>query len=126
MIKKGKAILLSTVIMVISCAALLALLALIFSKTGTLPKNIIPVLITGVCALSAFLGGLAASWCSREKGILFGLIAGGIFSIVVIFVSVVIFQSSFSAASAVRVAAIILSGCIGGILGVNRKTKVKF
>ena len=40
--------------------------------------------------------------------------------------SLVVYQGAFTISGGARLAAIFLSGCIGGILGVNRKQKVKF
>ena len=124
--KKGKAILLSVVVMAVVSAVLLALLALILGKMKVLPRGIIPVLTTVVGCLAVFLGGFLASAYTKENGLLLGLISGGIFVFCTALVSVLLFQNDFNIASAGKLAAILLSGSIGGVLGVNRKDRVKF
>lgn len=124
--KKGKAILLSVGVMVITSAVLLVLLALIFGKVKALPRGIIPIITTVIGCLSVFLGGLISAAYVREKGLIFGIISGLIFSFCIALVSVLLLQNDFSIASIGKFAAILLSGSIGGILGVNRKDRVKF
>ena len=124
--KKGKAIVLSVIVMTAVSAVLLAVLALIFGKMKLLPRGIVPVLTTAAGCISVFLGGFAASAYAKEKGMLLGLLSGVIFAFCTALVSVLLFQNDFNLASAGKFIAILLSGCIGGILGVNRKDKVKF
>ena len=124
--KKAKAILLSVIVMAAVSAALLALTALIFGKMKTLPRGVIPVLTTVISCLGVFLGGFLASVYAREKGLLLGFLSGIIFAFCIALVSVLLFQNDFNLASAGKLIAILLSGSIGGILGVNRKDRVKF
>lgn len=124
--KKGKAILLSVGVMVITGAALLVLFALIFGKMKALPRGIVPIITTVIGCLAVFLGGLISAAYAREKGLIFGIISGLIFSFCVALVSVLLLKNDFSIASVGKFAAILLSGSIGGILGVNRKDRVKF
>ncbi len=124
--KKLKAMLLSTGVMAGMTAAALAITALVCAKTGKLPRGAIGVLATAAGCLSAFLGGFTASVITKEKGALFGALSGLIMAGVIALVSCVVFQNSVTPAGAARIAAVLLGGVIGGILGVNRKKRVKF
>lgn len=124
--KKWKAILLSIGIIAIASAVLLAVSALILGKMKTLPKGAVPILTTVLGSLAVFLGGFAASCYAKEKGVLLGAASGLIFSLCIALISVLLFKNDFTLASVGKFAAILLSGSIGGILGVNRKSKVKF
>lgn len=124
--KKAKALLLSAIIIAAVSAILLALTALILGKMKTLPRGITPILTTVIGCLAVFLGSFLASAYAKEKGLLLGLISGGIFAFCIALVSVLLFQNDFNLASAGKLIAILLSGSIGGILGVNRKDRVKF
>ncbi len=126
LMKKLKAILLSVGIMTAVSAILLALAALILGKMGALPKAAVPVLTTVIGCIAVFLGGFFSSMYSKEKGMLFGLISGGVFAACITAAAIFAFQAEFALAGAAKLAAFLLSGCIGGILGVNRKGKVKF
>lgn len=124
--KKLKAILLSAGIMTAVSAALLALAALILGKMGALPRGAVPIITTMIGCIAVFLGGFFSSLYAREKGILFGVLSGLLYSLCIALVSVLAFQNDFTLASAGKFIALLLSGSIGGILGVNRKSKVKF
>lgn len=124
--KKWKAMLLSIGIMAVVSVVLLALSAVILGKMKVLPKGAIPILTTISGCLAVFLGGFAASGYAKEKGVLLGAGSGIFFSLCIALLSVLLFKNDFSLASAGKFAAILLSGSIGGILGVNRKSKVKF
>ncbi len=124
--KKVKALVLSACIMAVSSTILLALMALIVAKSGNLPRGSVSVITTVISGVSVFLGSVFSSIYLKEKGILVGLISALIFSVCLFLVSFLGFQNEFGLASAAKFAAIFLSGAIGGILGVNRKKRVKF
>ncbi len=124
--KKVKAILLSVGIMTATSALLLSFLAFIVSKTGSLPRGIEPVISTVAGSAAVFLGGFAASLYAREKGVLLGMFSGLLFAICLAVVTLLLFERELTLSSFGKLAAILLSGSIGGILGVNRKEKVKF
>lgn len=124
--KRVKAVLLSVGIMTAISAALLALIALILSKMGSLPRTLLPIITTVAGCLAVFLGGFFSSMYAREKGILFGMGSGVLFSVCAVLISVLVFQNPFTVSSVGKLAAFLISGSIGGILGVNRKSRVKF
>ncbi len=126
MIKRGKALLLSIGISGISAAALLAVAALIFEKMGTLPKGITPVFTTIIGGMAAFLGGFFAALYQKENGLLLGLLSGAVFTAVILLVASLFFENEFSVGSVGKLAAVLIGGSLGGILGVNQKSKVKF
>ncbi len=125
--KKVKGFLLSLGVTIAVAAILLGMVSLVVSKTGNLPQgSMLAVLVTVIVCAAVFLGGLAASLFTKEKGVLFGGACGLFFVCCIALVSLAVFEASFSVGGGARLAAIFLSGCIGGILGVNRKRKVKF
>lgn len=124
--KIAKTVLLSVGVMSVTSAVLLSVLALIFGKSGSLPKGAVPVITTLIGCIAVFLGGFLSSLYMKEKGILVGLASGGVFLLVVVLVSLFYYENALGIASIGKAAAIFLSGAIGGILGVNRKSKVKF
>ncbi len=124
--KKVRAIFLSMGIMTVVSALLLLLLSLIIAKTASLPKNLLPVLTTAVGCISILTGAFFASVYLREKGIIFGLISSVIYLCVVLLAASLLFQRELSLAGIGKGVAFLVSGALGGILGVNRKSKVKF
>mgnify|MGYP001267156126 FL=1 len=125
--KKVKGMLLSVVVATVISGALLAVMAAILASAGTLPKGpVLTVAVTAIVCVGVFLGGLIAALFVGEKGILLGGGIGLLFACLVAVVSLMTAGVEISIGGGARLAAIILSGCIGGILGVNRDRKVKF
>lgn len=121
-----KALILSTAVTVGASLVLLSVVAFFVCRSGSLPRGSL-VLVTTVAACGAvFLGGFFSSLSVREKGLLLGLGAGAVFLVCAGLISMGVFQAVLSPGSAGKAAAILLSGAIGGVLGANRKSKVKF
>lgn len=124
--KKIRAVLISAGVMTVVSLLLLALISLAVAKSGSLPRGILPIITTAAACIAVFLGGFFSSLSAREKGILFGILSGLLFALCAALVSVFLYQNDFTIGSAGKLAALLISGSIGGILGVNRKNKVKF
>lgn len=124
--KKIKAAILSAGLMLFISVLLLAILSFIFAKTSSLPKASLTVLTTVAASIAVFLGSLFSTLYLREKGILFGILSGLLFALCAGLVSFLVFQNDFTAAGAGKAAAVLISGALGGVLGVNRESKVKF
>lgn len=125
--KKVKAFLLSLGVAGAMSAAILAVAAAVIAKSGNLPQGpALTVLVTATACIGVFLGGLSAALFSGEKGALLGGACGLLVACVVAAGSLALSEGALTISGGARLAAIFLSGCIGGILGVNRKQKVKF
>lgn len=124
--KKIKYFLISFGIIGIVSFILLAAASLVISKMQILPKASLQVLTTIIGSVAVFLGGLLASAFIKEKGLLCGAVCGAAFILSIGLITFILYQSEFNLGSVGKLAAILISGCIGGILGVNRKKKVKF
>ena len=126
-LRKVKGFLLSIGVAIVAGMILLAIAALVIGKTGNLPQGVaVPVLVTVLLCVAVFLGGLAASLLTGEKGLLLGGACGLFISCCILAGGLLHSQGAIALGGAGSLAAIFFSGCIGGILGVNRKRKVKF
>lgn len=126
MIKKGKALLLSATIVFGASAILLALSAFILERMSTLPKEHSVILTTLIGSVAIFTAGFLTALHQKEKGLLYGLFGALLLTACTAGISALLFQVEFTVSSIGKAAAYFLSGSIGGILGVNRKRKVKF
>ncbi len=124
--KRIKAFLFGLSVTVISCCILLLVIALILGKMQTLPKNAVPIIMTLTACAAVFLGSLSGALYLREMGILLGLLEGTALAVMIFVVSFAFQEKALSAASFGKASAIMISGSIGGILGVNKRGKVKF
>lgn len=121
-----RALLLSAGVVGGSSLLLLSLIALIVSKAGALPQDTLPLITTAAGCAAVFLGGLAAALAAKEKGLYLGLAAGAILAACIALVSYFSTGGAFTPGGIGKAAAFLASGSIGGILGANRKQKVKF
>ena len=81
--------------------------------------------IASVCAaLGTLAGGYFAAIKNKSKGIVNGFFVAIIIYLLIGIVALFM-GSKFTAMSVIHLAVILLSGCIGGILGVNKNTKRK-
>ena len=75
--RKVKGFLLSLGVAAVAGMILLAIAALVIGKTGNLPQGVaVSVLVTVLLCVAVFLGGLAASLLTGEKGLLLGGVCG--------------------------------------------------
>lgn len=121
-----RALILSTVVTTGASLVLLSAIAFFVCRSGSLPRGSVTIITTIAACAAVFLGGFLSTISVREKGLLLGLGAGAVFLICAGAVSVLVFQVELGPASAGKIAAVLLSGAIGGVLGANRKSRVKF
>lgn len=121
-----RAIVLSAVVIGGSSLLLLALIAFLVTKAGSLPLTTLPLITTVAACIPVFLGGLISALAAREKGIYLGLAAGALMAVAIGLAAYFTGCEVLTAAGIGKAAALLVSGAIGGILGANRKQKVKF
>lgn len=125
--KKVKCILISALVCTLVSAVLLALSALIVSKTALPQGAMLQVITTLLCGICAYAGGYVASMLIREKGMLCGFLTAAVYVFLLSAISVALgIAPACNGAMVGKVAVILISGAIGGILSANRKERVKF
>lgn len=125
--RKAKGFILGLLVTGASAAAFLAVGALLLSNLDALPQRaLLRGVVTLALCVSSFLGGVTGALVSGEKGALLGGACGLTASLLLALASLVVWSQPFGAGGFARLAAIVLGGCIGGIVAVNKKTKVKF
>ena len=79
--------------------------------------------ISSVCAaIGTFCGGYFAARKNKSTGVIHGLLVAIIIYLLVSVVALIL-DSNFTVMSLIHLAVIVLSGCIGGIMGVNKRDK---
>lgn len=126
MSKKIHWVLFGSISAIFISVALFCLLAVIFGQMDSLPKAMLPMITTIVGCCSVFLGGFIGSAIRKEKGVLNGAMISLIYIGIQMAISLVWYQAVFGVAMLTKIVAFLLSGILGGIVGVNRKSKVKF
>lgn len=121
-----RALILSTAVTIGASLVLLSVIAFFVCRSGSLPRGSVTLITTIAACAAVFFGSLLSTVAVREKGLLLGLGAGAVFLVCAGIVSMLVFHIELGAASAGKIAAVLLSGAVGGVLGANRKSKVKF
>ncbi len=103
-----------TAISIIGCAILLTYTAF--------TENSLPLVITISCAVSAVVAGFDVAKAAENKGWLWGIIAGAIFAIILIFIEVWISgEVSLDGRTVTLLILSLAGGGLGGIIGINFK-----
>ncbi len=114
-----RALTLSAAVTAVASLGLLSAVSFFVCRSESLPRGSAVIITTLAACTAVFLGGFLSTLSVREKGLLLGLGAGAVFLVCAGLVSVFVFRAELGPASAGKIA-------IGGVLGANRKSKVKF
>lgn len=109
-----------------AAAALLMLLLLSFfiTRVQTVPYEALPMLSVAAICPGAFAGGWLSARLNRSAGMLLGAVAGA-GAMLLLLAAGAASGSEIGVAAILRLSAAVLSGAIGGVLGVNRRKKKK-
>lgn len=121
-----RAIVIGSVAGALICAVFLGISALVFVSAENIPQGVLSPLVIAVSVLSAFAAGYIAARISKKRGMLFGAASGILLFALFLFSGLAVSNKAVEPAqSGMRLLVMILSGAIGGVLAVSRKTKSK-
>ncbi|QEY34075.1 TIGR04086 family membrane protein [Caproiciproducens galactitolivorans] len=120
-----KAIVIGSVTGALLSAILLGLAALGFVSAGNFSHNVISPMMIALSVLAAFAAGFLTAKVSRKRGLAYGALSGLLLFILYLIAGLVASNEPVSFTAGMRMIVMILSGAIGGLLGVNKKSKVK-
>lgn len=104
---------------------LMLLFAFITVKTGNMDMGLfMPVNIVSLCT-GAFIGGWLCAKIIREKGFIWGMVTSAAIFLITSVV-VIAFGGEVSLQLILKLAAMLPSGAIGGILGVSKRKKRRY
>jgi putative membrane protein (TIGR04086 family) len=107
------------------CAVLLAVCAFAFVSSKHLPQSMIQSLVLGIAAISAFFSGYIAAKISRARGLMFGVFAALALFLLFFICGIVVANETVAFSTLIRLIIMLIVGAIGGIIGVNKKSKNK-
>ena len=119
--KNSIKILKGTIISIILSIILLTIYAILLSYTSISENTMVPVIIT-ITGISILIGSSISSMHIKKQGMLNGALVGLIYMLTIYILSS-IFLSSFelNMNSIIMIAVGIITGMIGGVIGVNMK-----
>lgn len=104
---------------------LLLLLSYAFVIMKNIPHRAITPLGIALSAVGAFFGGYTSGRISKQKGLLFGVITSlALFALLFLF-GLILIQEPITTVSFIKMGVMLFLGAVGGILGVNKKTKIR-
>lgn len=125
--KSVRGIIIGGLCSVAACAALYLITAFILTKAGFIPLGLISTLTTVLSGISSFLGGIIAGRIVKKSGMFMGAAAGFTLLLIQLICSLVAEGLNPSVLLIIKSAVLIISGAIGGIVGVNKgSAKLKF
>ncbi len=120
-----KASLFSAMCSILITIILSCIFAVVMLTTGLLPEYILPFATVAMLAAGTFLGGFISARITKSAGLITGLVTGFIIFFLVTVVGIVRSNDSVTIVTLVRFIATMLAGGLGGIVGVNKKEKLK-
>ena len=98
-----------------AAAGYLAVSGWLMVKQGMTQEAAGPLATTAVC-LGSFLSGLLMAAFQKEKGLLWGVAEGALFA-GMLFLLGTLYQSEWETAQFIRAGLVLLTGIVGGVLG---------
>lgn len=120
-----KSVLIGTLCAVMTQIILLCLVSLVMITTKKLFGDVLNYIMLGATALGALAGGFISAKFNRGAGLIVGLITGFAVFLIVTIGGLINEDTSLSVLSLIRLAAALLGGTAGGILGVREKQKFR-
>lgn len=120
-----RAIVIGSVAGALLSAILLGLSALGFVSAGNFSQNVISPMMLALSVLGALTAGFVTAKVSHKRGLAYGAVSGLLLFILYLVAGLIASKEPVSVTAAMRMIVMILSGAIGGLLGVNKKSKVK-
>ncbi len=103
--------------------ALVMLLMAVFMYATNADSKMVSTLSALSLAIGCFFGALFASKIKKSGGLLTGIAVSGVLFAIIFILSLFFGDNAFSVSSLLHAVIMLLSGGIGGILGVNGKQK---
>ncbi len=107
------------------CAALLGLCALGFVSAGHIPQSLISPMVIALSVFSSFMAGFIAAKVSHKRGLAYGALAGLMLFALFLISGLIASREALTVNAVMRMLVMILSGALGGLMAVSKKTKVK-
>lgn len=114
----------SVLIGAVCCAVILTLMALLLS-TRNVPQFAIDPMAIFAIAAGGFASGVCCAKIMRENGLAYGALCGVVLTVVLLLVSLGLKDNGFGIPALLKIAFVMLSSMLGGVLGVNTKRRRK-
>ncbi|MCR5636032.1 MAG: TIGR04086 family membrane protein [Clostridiales bacterium] len=117
-------IILSAVLAYLLCFLVIFACAALIKKTGSIPGDALSAITTCAISFSTIIATFGVCLISKSNGLITGIVSGAVIFLIMILIGLALGNKTDAPALLAKGAAIIAAGGIGGVLGVNKKSKV--
>ena len=110
----------------LSCVAMMCVLAAGMLSTGLLSAELIDYLMVAVAAAGALVGAFVATKLNGGAGLIVGAVTGAVMLLLITAGALLRQDAPVTSLCAVRAAALLLGGALGGILGLRERKHAGF
>lgn len=103
---------------------LMSLISVLILTSGLLPTNIMDYIMVASTAIAVFFGGFIGAKVNKSSGLICGLLTALAVFVIITFTGLLQNDVIFTPLTVIRLVAMIVLGCAGGVLGVNQKEKI--
>ncbi len=119
-----KAILFGVVCGLLITIIFMCLLSVVIISSGLLPIDVINYITIAILSIGAFFGGYISTKITKSAGLVIGAITGfAIFLLITVF-GLIKSNDTITINTLIRFIATLITGCLGGILGLRKKEKI--
>lgn len=120
-----KPILIGSIISILSAGVLLFIFALVITKID-LPFSLITPISVAILGFSTLIGSFIGAKGFGRKGFFVGLCISLVIFITLLLLNLSIEPQGFGTVAVAKAITILITGVVGGVLGVNKKKSAKF
>ena len=121
----AKAVLTGVLSSVVLAVLLTCLFSVMLHMMSGIPYDVIDYVMVAIEGFSVLIGAYIACVIVKSKGLIIGALCGAISLLIVFAVGMSMSKNNIGLLTIIRSIVMLLCGVIGGIMGVNRKEKVR-
>nr|WP_316613694.1 TIGR04086 family membrane protein [uncultured Ruminococcus sp.] len=121
----AKAVLIGVLSSVVLAVLLTCLFSVMLHMMSGIPYDVIDYVMVAIEGFSVLIGAYIACVIVKSKGLIIGALCGAISLLIVFAVGMSMSKNNIGLLTIIRSIVMLLCGVIGGIMGVNRKEKVR-
>ena len=121
----AKAVLIGVLSSVVLAVLLTCLFSVMLHMMSGIPYDVIDYVMVAIEGFSVLIGAYIACVIVKSKGLIIGALCGAISLLIVLAVGMSMSKNNIGLLTIIRSIVMLLCGVIGGIMGVNRKEKVR-
>lgn len=122
--KSVRAILFGVASGIISIIILFLIVGFAVTKLDSYPASIIDYVILGILIIGGFIAGNVTGRIYKSSGILYGAVTGIVLFLIILLAGISSIANGATLFTLYKLAILVVSSALGGILGVNKKDKI--